>query len=65
MGATFGHNFSTQKDQLKKIDETNFDEKAKEDFLKGAKIAYNDAGFSSAAEGCKPEMLKFCTEFSL
>ena len=32
---------------------------------KGAKIAYNDAGFSSAAEGCKPEMLKFCTEFSL
>ncbi|MBC8304842.1 MAG: Tim44 domain-containing protein [Pelagibacterales bacterium] len=40
LGATFGHNFSTKKEQLKKIDETNFDEKAKEDFLKGAKIAY-------------------------
>ena len=49
LGAAFGHNFLTKKKQPKKIDETNFDEKAKEDFLKGAKIAYESVvtSFSS------------------
>ena len=40
LGATFTHDFSTKKKEFKKIDEANFDEKAKADFLNGAKIAY-------------------------
>ena len=40
IGATFAHDFPTKKDNHQKIDETNFDQKAKDDFLKGAKIAY-------------------------
>ena len=40
VGATFGHDFPKKKEKLQKIDETNFDENAKADFLKGAKIAY-------------------------
>jgi len=40
IGATFAHDFPAKKENYKKIDETNFDEKAKADFLKGAKIAY-------------------------
>ena len=40
MGASFPHDFSTKKQETQKIDENNFDEKAKADFLKGAKIAY-------------------------
>ncbi len=40
IGATFAHDFATKKKEPQKIDETNFDEKAKADFLKGAKIAY-------------------------
>ena len=40
---------SYSKEELKKIDEDNFDEKAKADFLKGAKIAYENiiTSFSS------------------
>ncbi len=40
IGTTFAHDFPTKKENHQKIDETNFDEKAKDDFLKGAKIAY-------------------------
>ena len=40
IGTTFAHDFPTKKENHQKIDETNFDEKAKADFLKGAKIAY-------------------------
>ena len=40
MRATFSHDFSTKKEEYQKIDENNFDEKAKTVFLKGAKIAY-------------------------
>ena len=38
--ASFNHDFPIKKEQPQKIDETNFDENAKVDFLKGAKIAY-------------------------
>ena len=38
--STFAHDFETKKEEPRKIDEANFDEKAKADFLKGAKIAY-------------------------
>ena len=37
---TFAQDFSTKKEEFQKIDENNFDEKAKADFLKGAKLAY-------------------------
>ncbi len=49
MRATFSHNFKTKKEEYQKIDESNFDEKAKADFLKGAKIAYESivTSFSS------------------
>ena len=49
LGATFPQDFSVKKEELKKIDEDNFDEKAKADFLKGAKIAYESiiTSFSS------------------
>ena len=49
MGASFPHDFSTKKKESKKIDENNFDEKAKADFLKGAKVAYESivTSFSS------------------
>ncbi len=40
IGASFAHDFPAKKENYKKIDEANFDEKAKADFLKGAKIAY-------------------------
>ena len=40
IGASFQQDFSPKNEQSKKIDENNFDEKAKADFLKGAKIAY-------------------------
>ena len=40
LSTTFDHDFSSKKEKLKKIDESNFDDKAKADFLKGAKIAY-------------------------
>jgi len=40
LGASFNHDFPTKKEQHQRIDETNFDENAKVDFLKGAKIAY-------------------------
>ena len=40
IGAAFAHDFPAKKENHKKIDETNFDEKAKADFLNGAKIAY-------------------------
>ena len=40
LGATFAHDIPKKKEEFKKFDETSFDEKAKTDFLKGAKIAY-------------------------
>ena len=40
MSASFHHDFPSKKEESKKIDENNFDDKAKADFLKGAKIAY-------------------------
>ncbi len=49
LGASFSQDFSAEKEELKKIDQDNFDEKAKDDFLKGAKIAYESiiTSFSS------------------
>ena len=49
IGANFSHDFPTKKQEFQKIDEKNFDKKAKEDFLKGAKIAYESiiTSFSS------------------
>jgi len=49
VGASFAHDFPLKKEEVKKIDEDNFDEKAKADFLKGAKIAYESivTSFSS------------------
>ena len=49
LSATFTQDFSTKNEEFKKINETNFDEKAKADFLKGAKIAYESivTSFSS------------------
>ena len=38
--AGFPQNFTALKKENQKIDENNFDEKAKADFIKGAKIAY-------------------------
>ena len=38
--ATFAQDIPKKKEEIKKIDETSFDEKAKTYFLKGAKIAY-------------------------
>jgi len=40
MGANISHDFLEKKKESQKIDENNFDEKAKEKFLNGAKIAY-------------------------
>ena len=49
ISATFAQDFSPKKEEFKKIDENNFDEKAKADFLNGAKIAYESivTNFSS------------------
>ena len=49
IGASFQQGFSAKNEEPKKIDENNFDEKAKEDFLKGAKLAYESivTSFSS------------------
>ena len=49
MRAAFQEDFSSKKEKYEKIDENNFDEKAKGDFLKGAKIAYESiiTSFSS------------------
>ena len=49
IGSTFPHNFPTKNGEFEKIDENNFDDKAKADFLKGAKIAYESivTSFSS------------------
>jgi len=38
--SSFSHNFDKKKILKNQIEKTNFNEKAKEDFLKGAKIAY-------------------------
>tara|TARA_Y100000590_G_scaffold277138_2_gene311129 strand:+ start:153 stop:743 length:591 start_codon:yes stop_codon:yes gene_type:complete len=38
--SSFTHDFPTEKILKNKLEKTDFDEKAKEDFLKGAKIAY-------------------------
>ena len=49
IAASFQQDFSAKEEDSKKIDENNFDEKAKADFLKGAKIAYESivTNFSS------------------
>ena len=49
MGASFPHDFPTKKGEYQKIDENNFNEKAKAEFLKGAQIAYESivTSFSS------------------
>ena len=49
IGASFHHDFPSKNEESQKIDENNFDEKAKADFLKGAKIAYESivTNFSS------------------
>ena len=40
LDSSFPHDFSAEKILKKKTNQSNFDEKAKEEFLKGAKIAY-------------------------
>ena len=49
LGATFEQDFPKNNEKTKKINESNFDQNAKEDFLKGAKIAYENiiTNFSS------------------
>ena len=49
MGASFHQDFPSKNEESQKIDENNFDEKAKADFLNGAKIAYESivTNFSS------------------
>ena len=49
LSANFEQDFPSKNEKFKKIDETNFDEKAKADFLKGAEIAYESivTSFSS------------------
>ena len=53
MSASFTHDFSTKKKEFNKLDETSFDEKAKTDFLKGAKIAYESIVMSFASGDLK------------
>ncbi len=53
ISATFSHDFSKEKQELKKIDEANFDEKAKAEFLQGAKIAYETIVTNFAAGDLK------------
>ena len=53
VGATFAHDFPTKKNELKNINEDNFDEKAKANFLKGAKIAYESIVISFASGNIK------------
>ena len=53
VGATFAHDFPTKKNELKNINEDNFDEKAKANFLKGAKIAYESIIISFASGNIK------------
>ena len=50
---TFSHDFSREKQELKKIDEANFDEKAKAEFLQGAKVAYETIVTNFAANDLK------------
>ena len=45
--------FQQKKEEFEKIDENNFDEKAKADFLKGAKIAYESIITSFASGNLK------------
>ncbi len=49
LGATFANDFPKKSDELRKINEENFDENEKIIFLKGAKIAYENiiTNFSS------------------
>ena len=49
MKADFTHDFPIKKEKYQKINKNNFDEKAKADFLNGAKIAYESiiTSFSS------------------
>ena len=53
LSASIVHDFSDKKQEFKKIDEDNFDEKAKTEFLKGAKIAYESIVTSFAIGNLK------------
>jgi len=53
LGATFAHDFPKKKNEFKNINEDNFDEKAKANFLKGAKIAYESIIISFASGNIK------------
>ena len=53
IGTTFSHDFSREKQELKKINEANFDEKAKAEFLQGAKVAYETIVTNFAADDLK------------
>ncbi len=53
IGTTFSHDFSREKQELKKIDKANFDEKAKAEFLQGAKVAYETIVTNFAANDLK------------
>ncbi len=53
LSASIVHDFPDKKQEFKKIDEDNFDEKAKTEFLKGAKIAYESIVTSFAIGNLK------------
>ena len=53
VGATFTHDIPTKKNEFKNINEDNFDEKTKANFLKGAKIAYESIIISFASGNIK------------
>ncbi len=52
-GASFAHDFPAKEKKFINIDENNFDEKAKADFLKGAEIAYESVVTSFASGNIK------------
>jgi len=53
IGASFAHDFPAKEKEFINIDENNFDEKAKADFLKGAEIAYESVVTSFASGNIK------------
>jgi len=53
IGASFAHDFPAKEKKFINIDENNFDEKAKADFLKGAEIAYESVVTSFASGNIK------------
>ena len=53
LDSSFSHDFSPDKVLKKKLNQLNFDEKAKKDFLQGAKIAYETIITNFAAGNLK------------